>query len=274
MPTDRDKEAAVDDFLEETSEFSPEAQARLMEYRGRRGTELKLWHNWHQQGRRPEHLVPLIKSLQPLIKSEATKKLQGLGGSIPRAAVENELLNAAVKSMKSYDPERGTSLTTHVQNGFRRFSDFANANRNLKYMPAADMKRYQAYENVVTELHDELGRPPTALEIKERAPDWSEKTIKKMQRGFGRELYTDLGGKDTLSISDSQARLSPRDAFHLTRDRMSEQEQRFGSLYFPPEGESRPPVKNIASALGIPLSRAYQIKTRLDKRVGGVLKKE
>ena len=267
------KEAAIDDFLDDTEEFSSDAQQRLQEYRGRGAKEMKIWEQYHQT-KKPQHLNELLTSMKPLIRSEANKRLQGLGGSIPRAAVENELLTAAVKSIHSYDPNRGVKLTTHVTNGFRRFSDFAAANRNAKYMPAADMKRYDAFRNVTSELHNELGRPPTVLEIKTHAPHWNERTIKKMQRGFGRELYTDLGGQDTISISDRHEQLPPRQAFMLTRDRMTPEEVRFAQMYFPPEGEKQPSITNIAKALGVSSQRAYRIKANVETHVGRVLKRE
>ena len=147
-----------------------------------------------------------------------------------------------------------------------------NENRNAKRLPGADMKRFNAFRNATAELQDELGRPPSHLELHQRLPDWSPKTIQKLQRGFGRELYTDMG--DGLGIDQQNATLSPRDAFQLARQGLNEQEQRFGLMYFPPEGEKQPAIKNIAQALGVPASRAYRIKARVEQRVGSFLKKE
>lgn len=270
---DRAKEAAVDRFLDSKSEFSPEAQARYDEIRGRRAGELQLWHQYNDT-RKPQHLSPLLKSLQPLIKNEANQRLPGLGGAIPRPALEAQLLASAVKSIHTYKPDQGVALPTWIKSGFPRVNDFISQNRNEKYMPAADMKRYGAFQNVRNELIDELGRPPSHEEIRQRAPQWSEATIKKMQRGFGRELYTDLGGPDSISMDDPKATLSHRDAFHLHRSQMTPEQQRFGQLFFPEEGQKAPSIKNIAKALGVTNSRAYHLKSQVEGIVGPTLKRE
>jgi len=135
----------VERFIKEAS-TSPNkverATQRYGELRDRRGKELQLWHIWNDSGRQQEHLEPLLKSIDPLIKSETNKRMTGLGGAIVSSAMKNELRNAAVKSLESYDPRRGTQLTTHVVNGFMRISDFVSANRNAKYMPREDVEKY------------------------------------------------------------------------------------------------------------------------------------
>lgn len=264
------RDDSVDQFIKHAAPLTPEAQAKYDEYRGRRGNELQLWTQWQQSGKDPKHLEPLLKSLAPVIRSEANKRMQGLGGSIPRSAVESELRIAAVKSLGTYDPDKA-ALTTHVTGGFRRISDFVNANRNAKYVPGEDMKRYEVFRNASSELHQELGRQPTPHELKDRLP-WSVKTIQKMQKSFGREVFTDMG--DGLSPDESYAALTPRDAFQLARSGMTQEEQEFGHRFFPPEGEKQPAIRNIASALGIPAHRAYRLKASVESRVGKILKRE
>jgi DNA-directed RNA polymerase specialized sigma subunit len=264
------KDEVVDQFIKDASQFAPSAQAKYEEYRGRRGAEVELWQKWKDSGKQPEHLEPLLKSMQPLITSETAKRMKGLGGSIPRAALENELRNAAVRSLHNYDPARA-ALSTHVTRGFQRVSGFVNANRNAKYTPSDDMKKYQRFTNATDELSGELGRKPTPEELAERLP-WSVKTISKLQRSFGPEVHTDMG--DGLASSEDAADISPRDAFHIVKPELSSQEREFGALYFPPEGEKQPSVQNIAKALGVPAHRAYRLKANVETRVGKVLRRQ
>ncbi len=259
-------------FSNMADEILPEAEARYREYRGRRNVEAKLWQNWNQSGRKEEHLEPLLHSMKPLIRSEANKRLQGLGGSIPRGALESELTIAAVKSLQTYDPQKNTALTTHVTNGFRRISDFVGANRNAKYMPSADIKRYDRFQNAKAELHDELGREPSAEELHRALPSWKLNDVKRMQKGFGRELYTDLGDGVTQEVGSTM--FSPRDAFALARPQLTPQQREFGHLYFPPEGEKRPTIKNIATTLGIPSHKAYTLKKQVEQQVGKYHKRQ
>jgi DNA-directed RNA polymerase specialized sigma subunit len=249
------------------STMTPEAKARYDEARGRRGKELELWQSWHQGGRKQEHLAPLLKSIHPLIRSETTKRLAGLGGSIPRAALENALQNAAVKAVHSYDPSKG-KLSTHIGNSFMSITDFVAANRNARYMPREDFEKKQTFDGAMQELDAELGRPPTVLEIKQKLPQWNEKQIRKMQRGFGAEVYTDMG-TDFEEVST----MTPRDAFHLVKSQMSDVEKRFGDLHFPESGR-RPNIKTIAKSLGVNEHKAYRIKAQVETRVGKILKGE
>jgi DNA-directed RNA polymerase specialized sigma subunit len=270
------KHDVIDSFIkqaEEVAPLSPEAQAKYDEARGRRGNELKLWHAWNEGGRQTAHLSPLLKSMKPLIRNEADKRLSGFGGSMPRAAVESELTSAAVKSLQSYDPNRGVALTTHVVGGFRRISDVMNANRNAKYMPGADVKKYQTLTNATAELRDQLGRIPTPEELKPHLPGLSVRAIGRMQRGFSEELYTDMG--DGVSTGgEERASMHPRDAFHLVQSELKEKEQHFGSLYFVPEGERQPAIKNIAKALSITPTQAYRLKANVETRMRQILRKE
>ena len=264
----------IDDFIKAAAEFlatDREAAAKYQEYRGRRGKELEQWHVAKKNNFHPDHVSPLLQSMKPLIRSEANKRMQGLGGSISRSAIESELTNAALKGIKSYKPGEGAALSTWVTSSFPRVSDFVNANRNAKYVPGEDMKRYQRFQNAHDELHDELGRPPTVGELQTRLP-WKPKAIEKMQRSFGSEAYTDMG--DHLSPNDEAAPMGPRDAFYAVHSQLKPLERSFGDMYYPPAGEKAPGIKNIAKALGVPEHKAYRLKDRLETKMGPLLKKQ
>jgi hypothetical protein len=149
----------VDDFIKGAAKVAAAAAAlpvlgapqsaaeRYAELRGRRDKELELFHAWHNNGRKEEDFLPLLTSIRPMIQSEAKKRLSGLGGSIPRAALESALTNAAAAAIHNYDPARlgqtGTpvKLTTHIHNNFQRISDFVGASRNARYLPRSKLDR-------------------------------------------------------------------------------------------------------------------------------------
>ncbi len=263
------KKLDVDSYIEKTAEMNSEQEAKYREARGRRGKELELWHHWNDKGRKPEHVEPLMKSIEPLIRSETKKRMAGLGGSIPQAAIHNELRNAALRSVQNYNPSRGTQLTTHIVTGFQRISDFVAANRNERYMPREHVDQYQTFQNTKAELAEELGREPTIAELNAKFPSWSPARVKKMNVGFGGELYTGMG----TDFDDDPARMRPRDAFMLVKSQLTEQEKHFGDLHFPETGKPHT-IKNIAKQLGISQDKAYRLKARVERRVGGILKSE
>lgn len=260
----------IEKFLKAAADLrTPEQEARYQELRGRRTKEIKLWHTWDTGGRKQEDLHPLLKSLDPLVRSEATKRLSGLGGSIPRAALHNELRNAAHRAVQTYDPAKGTQLTTHVVTNFQRITDFVAANRNARYMPREDVDSFGSFHNAKTELHEELGREPTLQELQTKLPGWKPAKIKKMRRGFGAEVYTDMG----TEFEDEAAKLRPRDAFMLVKSRLNPLEQQFGELMFPEDGRGKS-ITMISSQLGISKDKAYRLKARVETQLQKVLKNE
>jgi DNA-directed RNA polymerase specialized sigma subunit len=265
------EEDEIDAFIKRAANFTTEQEQKYREYRGRRGNETEMWHAWNAN-KSPQTLAPLLESHKPLIRSQASKMMAGYGGSIPRAAVENELTIATLRQYETYDPSKGP-LTAHVHQGFPRISDFTAPARNIKHMPSSLAKRYDMFHNAKAEFLDEHGREPTAAELKERLPKtWKINEIKNMQKGFGKELFTDMG--DGLSLSEQHAQLEPRDAFELTRSKMTDLEQRFGELWYPPPGQPSQSIKNIAKILDVPQHKAYRLKNKVKAHVDRPLKRQ
>lgn len=262
-----DTKTTIDNFLKISADMTEEGAAKYRALRGGRDKELALWHHWNDTGRKPEHLEPLLKSLDPYIRSEASKRISGLGGSIPRAALHNELRNTALRAIGTYDPSRG-QLTTHISSNFRAVSDFIASNRNEKYMPKDDVESYQHFQNAKNELAEELGREPSPAELHGRLPEWTPKKIKKMTRGFGPEAYTDMGTE-----FEEAATLRPHDAFQLVKGQLKPVEQEFAALHFPAEGSSMS-IQHIAKQLKISPHRAYRIKAIVERKMAPILKGE
>lgn len=248
---------------------TPEQEARYQENRGRRPKELEMWHAWNDGGRQEAQLQPLLKSLEPLVRNATNQKLRGLGGSIPKAALHNELRNAAQRAIQTFDPTKGAQLTTHVTTNFQRITDFVAANRNARYMPREDVDKLQQFNGAKQELTDQLGREPTLAELGTKLPGWGAAKIKKMSKGFGSELYTDMG----TDFEGDAAKLTPRDAFMLVKSRMDPMEQRFAELHFPEEGPGHS-IQQISKNLGISKDRAYRLKAKVERKLQGVLKNE
>lgn len=248
------------------------ATQRYGELRGRRGQELQLWHSWDQSGRKQEHLEPLLKSLDPLIRSETTKRMQGLGGSISSPALKNELRRAAVRALETYDPKKGTQLTTHVVNNFMRITDFVAANRNPKYMPREDVERFGAFQNAKQEFVEEHGREPTHFELKMKLPTWSDRQIKKMTKGFGSEAFTDMGTELEHDVQHEDPMQRVRGALHLMRSTLTPEQQTFADMHYPAEGESQKSVSAIAKAMKIPEHKAYRIKKKVEAKLAPIIK--
>lgn len=244
---------------------------RYDEYRGRRGKEVQLWEAWERSGRKPELLGPLLKSLDPLVRAEARKRLTGLGGSISKPALTQQLRLAATRALETYKPERGTQLQTHVVNNFMRVTDFVAQNRNTKYMPKADVERYGAFQNAVAEFKETHGREPTTQELQQQL-GWGARSIKKMQRGFGAEVFTDMGADLEHDISAESPLQQARSAFMLMKSQLTPEQQEFARLHYPEEGERQMSVAAIAKKLNMPEHKAYRIKRLVENKLAPIIK--
>lgn len=261
---------SVDEFIKDaTSSMDARSKAKYEEFRARRGTEKELWHAWDAGGRKEKDLTPLLKSVEPLINAEVRKRMQGLGGSIPQAAVKNELRNAAVKAFERYNPEK-SQLSTHLITNFQRVTDFIAGGRNQLYVPRKEVEQHQKLWSARDQLADELGREPTPEEIQRLLPGVGLRRIKRMSKAFSPEVFSGMG----TDIDDAPQKVDVRDAFLLVRPHLNETQRQFGELHYPPPGEPQVPVSSIAKQLKLPQHRAYQIKNEVERRLEKIMKRE
>jgi hypothetical protein len=236
----------------------------------RRQKEVDLWHTWNTNGRTPEHLEPLLRSIEPLIVREVDKRLTGTAGNISSTAMKQNLRNSAVKSLKSFDPDRGAQLSTHIVNGFRRSSDFVAANRNIRSISRTESDQYKRFSNAVTDLQAHLEREPTAEEIRDDL-GWkgrnSLKRVRNMQKAFASELHTGIDGVD---ITADNA-LAPHTAFSVVRSGLTPEQQEFGDHYFV---ENPQKIEAVAKSLGVSVHKARRIRAEIENRIKPILRNQ
>lgn len=275
------REDEVDAFLAEAEKIGAKTEAdrgaeRYKELRGRRGTELELWHAWNTGGRKQEHLEPLLASLQPMIKRETKRRLAGLGGAIPASALETSLQLAAVKSLESYDPTKvgptgkPAQLPTHIHNSFQRVTDFIGKNRNARYLPRGRLDKSGELLAAKEEFAQEHGREPTFAELQAKMPTWKKKDLSALRRALAPEVHTHIGGG--LSEDNSADIDKYRAAVLLVYGQLSPAEKQFADLHYPQAGETPMNVKQIATKLGIPQHQVYRLRTKVDKQIAPLVR--
>lgn len=273
----------IDEFLEEAKKQAaavpPKAPStpaqRYAELKGRRDKELELFHAWHESGRKTEDLGPLLTSIRPMIQSEAKKRMAGLGGSIPRSALEAALTTAATKAIHSYDPARlgqtgaPVKLTTHIHNNFQRVTDFVGANRNARYLTRGKLDRAGELTAAQKDFEQREGRPPTFTELHTELPKWNKKELRTLVNAMAPEVHTGLSEftEDATASVDQY-----RAAVHLVYGKLSPLEQQFANLHYPEAGETPLSVKQIAKKMGVPEHKVYRIRSRVDKHLEPLVK--
>jgi len=151
----------------------------------KRQKEIEMWRTWKDNGMQQEHLRPLLASLRPLIRKQSNQWAVGVGGKalqrdIPPAAIHAEFLNHAVKALETYDPSK-SGLQTYLTYAMKKAPRFIKAYQNAAYIPETRSYSIQKFKDATTNLEDQLGRPPTQLELADHLK-WSPRKVGTMQK--------------------------------------------------------------------------------------------
>jgi hypothetical protein len=167
-------------------------QAKVAQKTQRKQHELDLWQHWRDNGEQPEHLAPLLKLYEPVF----SKKMAWKAPMVPAAVFKAELQGHAIRAFKSYDPNRGTALNTHVENNLIKAQRYNNKYQNTAYIPEGKSRYIGHISRAKDALTDELNREPTNEEIHAhmlKDPDHdfrklTPKLIGEIQKGQRRDI--------------------------------------------------------------------------------------
>lgn len=142
-----------------------------------------LWWSWSQD-KSTKSLGQLMDSFDPMIKGHVSK----LGSqTIPRSALEGEARVQAMKAFDTYDPGRGTRLSTHLGTQLQKVNRYAYDNQRVGRLPEGQILRTSAFQQAKDEIEEQRGRPPTTEELS-RHLKWSQGMVSRMQRGLAGEV--------------------------------------------------------------------------------------
>lgn len=148
----------------------------------RRQKDQDLYDHWKQTGSK-QSLGLLIDQLSPVIYSE----VRSASGSLPTAALAAEAKKWAFKAIQSYDPSKGTAISTHVMNYLPKVRRLNYRFQNAVRLPENMQLKFHEFNRAVMDLTDQLNRDPTEGELAEKL-GWSKPHVIK----FKNSLYADL----------------------------------------------------------------------------------
>jgi DNA-directed RNA polymerase specialized sigma subunit len=128
----------------------------------KRQMDIDLWHRWDDQGRKPEHLEPLIDRFEPIITS---KMKQWKPPMAQEEAFRTELRKQVVKALRTYNPSLGNAVSTHVVARMPAAMRWGNQHANAAYIPEGKTQHIGQLLATQEELREELGRDPTHEEL-------------------------------------------------------------------------------------------------------------
>lgn len=255
----------------EASRFSDKQRQQAYQAQRAKGSkETELYDKWVAGGRKKNdpNRTELLSSLDNLVVREARKRIAGTGGTIPQSAVEARLRTYADRALHSYDPTKGTKLTTHLQNQFQAVTDDIARWRNLQKIPKARQQQMATFENARSELSDTLGRSPTLPELQSALPHLPKAEVGRLFKEVRAEKFSDLEA-DHQRQAPNMGAWEIRQAYQLRKARMPQDVKDFGDLYYPRPGTAQPSIAQIAQKLGITPARAYKLKDKLEKHLKG-----
>ncbi|HET8689744.1 MAG TPA: hypothetical protein VFM18_24320 [Methanosarcina sp.] len=219
-----------------------------------RTKDMEMWQQWKSTGSK-RHLGQLIDQLSPLIYHE----VQRASGSLPTAALAAEAKKWAVKAVETYDPSKGTTLSTHVMNYLPKVRRMNYKYQNAVRLPENMQLQYHEYNKAVTDLTEQLNREPTSEEIASKL-GWSKGLVVK----FGERLYSDM-------IESQSERPAEYTQFNENSILMSYLRQQLTSdELFMLDNIDSMSVKEMCDKMGVNLNRYNYLRRKLTEKIAKI----
>lgn len=241
----------VDDFLDTVDSLEKQADDDLKK---RQSKELEMWQQWKTGGMQQEHLRPLIRSFKPLINHRANV-WAGKVRDVPPAAIRAEFTNQFVSALRTYDPNRGAGLGTHISHQLKKAQRFVTTYQNPGRIPENRIYKIRELQDAEQHLDDKLGRPPTQIELADHMK-WSPRDVDVLQREVRKARPTGQFESDPSTFVPSKQkeilRLLP---YELTNEERAVFEHLYGV-----GGKPRLGPGQIARKLGMSAPKVSRLK--------------
>ena len=123
--------------------------------------EIDVWKSW-KESQTPENNKRLLGIVDDRIEY-AVKKYSNSG--IPSSVLRTEAKKLALQQAKTFNPNAGANLNTHVSHGLRKMNDFVEDEKNTVRIPNYLRKQIPNFLSAKELLVDKLKREPSSLEL-------------------------------------------------------------------------------------------------------------
>ena len=144
------------DAIEDFKQFEKQA------VEDRKSTDLRYWHDWDKNGRKPEHLEPLLRRFEPFLYG---RMRYWKPPSMTPVEFRDGMLKNMVESMHRFEPNRGLALSTFVISRAPAIQRSANYAANVAYIPEKKKRLIGPVLSAKSLLTEQLGRSPEPHEI-------------------------------------------------------------------------------------------------------------
>lgn len=214
----------------------------------------ELYDQWKATGSK-QHLSQLVNQLSGVIYQEVNRQ----SGSLPKSALSAEAKKWAVKAIQSYDPSKGTQLSTHVMNYLPKVRRMNYKFQNAVRLPENLQLQYKDYNSAVQELTDQFNREPTDAEVAKKMGWSTGQTVK-----FRNSLYADL-------IESASERPSEYSQFNENAILMEYlMSQLTHDEKFILDNVKELSATELADKLGVNLNRYNYLKKKLENKIRSI----
>lgn len=161
--------------------------------------EVELWKAWKDSGHKPEHLSPLLKSLDPLIQKKVNSYRNRV--EIPTSALEFRARELAVDALKKYDPSKA-QMNTYLTTKLKPMDRFVKTHQNMARIPENVARHIGTYNATKAELRDRLGHDPDDVALAEHS-GLSMKMVKQLNKSLRKGLVDTGLGEDLSHTPNS-----------------------------------------------------------------------
>lgn len=145
--------------------------------------------------KKPEHFAELYKEFEPMINMMINKWNANIDPRALKGIAKVQLL----KALETYNPNKGTALSTHIYNYLQKLSRYSMSYGEAIRMPENLRLKVGALLDAIDKLKEKLGREPTIDELADEL-SWPKSEIERIQRYMYEEKVE--GGQSIPQIAD------------------------------------------------------------------------
>lgn len=207
----------------------------------------------YMQTRSPRDLHKLVTQLQPLIYTE----VQRASGSLPTQALAGEAKSWAIHAIHTYDPSKGTMLSTHVMNYLQKTRRMNYKFQNVARLSENNQLNFHKYSASVQNLQERLNRDPSDDEIAAEL-GWTKKAVVKFKGG----IFQDIAESSQERASEVTRFDSSKVLFHHLMDTLTPEEKIIMESL-----DMNMSASQLADKLGVNINRYNYLKGKLVKKI-------
>jgi len=207
---------------------------------------------WNEQGR-PKHITKmLLDSLAPAIAAESNKFANV--SRVSPIAILNHFRTIAIDALKSYNPNKGAAVATHVISRLRKGRRFVYSTQNIGRIPEHKILKIREYMDGVHGLKRLYGERPSTEEVA-KFIGWKVKDVRRMEKELRADIPASAFAADPGVLTPSAG----LEALKTIRAELTPGEKRVLDALLRKQ-DIRGRSKQVADELGV--SEAYVSKTK------------